>query len=338
MNKNIPLLSVLYGEEDFLIDKHIQDIITTVLPAESRALGLEVYENESATITNIINACQSLGMFATTKVVVVKNFYLLKNTKTESEPSKNEEFEIANLKAVLRNLSSDTYLIFVVYGNVDNRKKFVKHLKELSEFSEYKPFASWEGEKVVNWVNNWVKKNGKEIEETAAFRLHTIVGENLRLLDNEIQKLITFIGKNDRITVTDVDTVVSSAGANSFQLLDCLVEGKTALSMELISKILYHGEEPIKLLGLIVSHFRGLLMIKSLYEGRTQFGDIAKMCGKHPFIVKNTIGMMKNVTSSDFVKIMDMLCQTDLAIKTGQLKPDIALELLCQDILSITKK
>lgn len=339
MNTTTAQVSVIYGDEDFLIERHLRDIIKRVLGdyPVTNSYALEILEDERATITHIINACQSMGMFSTDKVVVVKNFFLL-NAKTDKEISPKDEFELENLQQNLKNIDPGTRLVFVNNGNVDNRKKFVKFLKSFAAMSEYKSFASWEGEKVIDWIKTQVKTQQKTIEEKAAYLLYTLVGENLRMLDSEIRKIITYIGSSPQITPHDVEIMASSASASAFMLLDTLVEGNAPKSMALLQKILHFGEEPIKLLGLLVSHFRGELMVKSLSQQSMQFAEVAKLTGKHPFIVKNIINAMKHLSVKDFIKIMNLLAKCDLNIKTGQQKPDLSLELLCYDILAITSK
>lgn len=332
-------ISVIYGNEDFLIEQHLKNLIAQALgpDGQQNPYAREVLEGENATITNIINACQSLGMFSQDKVVIVKDFYLL-NAKSDREPGEKEEFEIENLQSALKSLDPGTRLVFVNYGNVDNRKKFAKFLKSIGEFSEYKTFASWEADKVIDWIKKQARIYGKTLDERALFLLHTTVGENLRMLDSELQKIITYSGDAAHISIEDVENMVSSGGASSFMLLDRLIEGKSAKAMELLHAVLYHGEEPIKLLGLLVSHFRGLLMIKSLSAQNLPQPEIAKLSGKHPFVVKNTIASIKNITIRQLIDIMNLLTTADLNVKTGQLKPDVCLELLCQDILAITHK
>lgn len=331
-------VSLFYGDEDFLIDSEVKKVIDNVLPGADKSLNLDLLEGETATITNIINCSQALGMFQTDKVVVVKNFSLLKQAKAAESNDKKAEFENDNLKKCLEGLSQGTYVIFVYYGKVDSRKKFTKYLKKIATVKEFKTYASYESDKVISWIQEWVKAEGKSIDITAADKLHAIAGENLRVLDNEIKKLITYIGSNDSITVADVETMVSAVGSNAFELLDSLVDGNSSRAFDLLNKIFYFGEQPIKLLALFVSHFRGLLMIRSLMDDRMNNNEIAKHCGKHPFIVQKTMQKIRRINTSSFIQIIDKLAFTDLNMKTGKVKPVLAMEMLCSDILELTKK
>lgn len=330
-------VQLIYGKEDFLIDDNIHKVINEVLPeGSSRDFAIEVLEGESADINSIVNSIQSMGMFQNDKVVIVKGFSFLTTGKDKDD--KKTVFQMQNLKDSLENVAQGVYVLFVVYGSVDARKKFTKFIKKISQISEYKPFASYEGEKVAKWITARVIGYGKRISNQNAFRIHSITGgENLRILDSEIQKLITFVGDREEITASDIDSMVSSSASNIFSMLDYLIQVKVGKAISLLKDILFLGEQPIRVLALLVSHFRSLFMMKYLDELSTPKGDIAKAVGKHPYVVQKTLGSLRKVKSSSLEKIIHLLADADFNMKTGKLKPQVALELLFADIAIVLK-
>jgi len=52
----------------------------------------------------------------------------------------------------------------------------------------------------------------------------------------------------------------------------------------------------------------------------------------HPYVVKKTLAQLKNFSGPDLRRIYQKLFSFDLAVKTGRLQPELALEMLILEI------
>jgi DNA polymerase III delta subunit len=71
-----------------------------------------------------------------------------------------------------------------------------------------------------------------------------------------------------------------------------------------------------------------MLILKDLEERRKSLS----LSGLHPFVVKKTSGLCRYFSFPQLKEIYKKIYQTDLQIKTGQLDPELAIDLFVAQI------
>ena len=79
---------------------------------------------------------------------------------------------------------------------------------------------------------------------------------------------------------------------------------------------------------MLVYQFRNLIKIKSLLKQGLPEQEIVSQTKLHPFIVQKSIGQCRNFNLENLKLIYKKLFDADLAIKTGKINPNLALDLL----------
>jgi len=72
-------------------------------------------------------------------------------------------------------------------------------------------------------------------------------------------------------------------------------------------------------------------MIKDLTEKHYPYSSILKISKLHPFVLKKSWYLVNKFTLPELKKIYQKIFQVDLAIKTGKINPEIALDLVISD-------
>ena len=163
----------------------------------------------------------------------------------------------------------------------------------------------------------------------AAAHLAALVGADLRLLDQEIVKLATYTAGEHPITTVDVDVLVPYAqAAVVFDLVDALGrrDGKTAART--LHRLLDAGEHPMGLLAMIVRQFRFLIQVKELKAEGANPQTISKTLGIHPFPARKLHNQATYFTGEQLEVVYRHLLDSDVAIKSGEIAADVALDLL----------
>jgi len=83
---------------------------------------------------------------------------------------------------------------------------------------------------------------------------------------------------------------------------------------------------------MLAYQFRNLLKLKALSEKNIPYYALAKQANLHPFVVKKSQDQLRNFSLAQLKKIYRQLSQIDLAIKTGRLDQQTALDLLVAEI------
>jgi DNA polymerase-3 subunit delta len=159
------------------------------------------------------------------------------------------------------------------------------------------------------------------------------VGGNLRLLDQEITKLVTYTAGERAITGEDVDAIVPYAQAVIiFDLVDALGQRNGRAAARTLHGLLDAGAAPLYLLAMIARQFRLLIQVKELQGLGVNQQGIVKTLGLHPFPARKLQAQAIRFNASQLETILRWILDADVAIKSGQMEPEAALDLLVADV------
>lgn len=157
---------------------------------------------------------------------------------------------------------------------------------------------------------------------------------------NELEKLSVYSGQ---LSVREVENLVRpKIEAKIFDLVDAFGEKNAKKAHQELSKLLEKDEAELYIFTMIVGQFRNILIIKdylnpndkaqSSNQAQNSKFQIAKELGMHPFVAQKTSFQAKNFTLDELKKIYQKLMDFDIKIKTGEIEPRLALDLLIAEI------
>jgi DNA polymerase III subunit delta len=185
------------------------------------------------------------------------------------------------------------------------------------------------GAALENWIGKRAKNINVKIQPEAVSLLANFIGNNLRLLANEIDKLATYVGPGGTIRVEDVRQLSAQVQeARIFDLTDALAQRNRKQALNIMHDLLADGEPPLKLISTITSQVRSLLMVKELAQKGMRSGQVAATLGMAPFIVEKAMRQVNNFNIAQLEGAYRQLLATDAALKRSRLTPEMALDLL----------
>jgi DNA polymerase III subunit delta len=185
------------------------------------------------------------------------------------------------------------------------------------------------GNALESWIGKRAKSKNVKIQPEAMSLLANFIGNNLRLLANEIDKLATYIGPNGTIRAEDVRQLSAQVQeARIFDLTDALAQRNRKQALNIMHDLLSDGEPPLKLISTITSQVRSLLMVKELSQKGMRGGQVAATLGISPFIVEKAMRQVGNFKMAQLEDAYRQLLATDAALKRSRLTPEMALDLL----------
>jgi DNA polymerase-3 subunit delta len=292
-------------------DPSLADLNTTILDGESLSLG------------ELQQVCDSLPFMLDRRMVIVHHYL----TRLGGGGKRDGE-ALDALVRYLPSMSDSVRLIFVEADTLPKNHPILK-MAGKHDKGHIQTFEGPGRGGMVGWVVQRTEAKGATIERPAADALVIAVGDDLRLLDSEIEKLAIYAGDERPITADDVDLLVPYAGtANVFAMVDAIGrrDGRTALRV--LHKLLDENSAPLYLLSMIVRQFRILIQVKELSAQGLAASTIAKRAGLHPFVAEKAQRQAMNFTMGQLEIIYARLLETDLAIKTGQMEDVLALDTL----------
>ena len=319
MAKLAPTFYIFHGTDEFTRAETLADFRRRLGPPDTVDLNTTLLEGRSLTLGELRHACDAIPFLAEKRLVIVTG--MLARIAAQKKL-------VDDLVDYLPRLPETTRLVFVEQKPLPVSHPILK-LARQEERGYVKRFDPPAAKNLPRWVEERVREQGGEIEPQAAHQLAAVVGADLRLLDQEIVKLITYTNAERAITKDDVDTLVPYAQvAIIFDLVDALGRRDGRTAARTLHSLLDAGEHPLGLLAMIVRQFRLLIQVKELQAEGVNTPAIAKTLGLHSFPAGKLCNQATYFTGAQLEAVYRHLLETDVAIKSGKIETEVALDLL----------
>ena len=313
----IPPVCFLYGEETFLVERAVRMLLEKAIDPSLKDFNYNVFYGNESKGVDIVDAAQTLPMFAERRAVLVKRAEGLSAAAGEA------------LLPYIQNPAHSTCLIFCG-TKIDQRKKFFLELKKHGELVEFKRLYD---NKLSPFIQSEAVAQGKPIEPAAAELLAFLIGNNLQELSSQIQKLVTFAGTQSRISLEDVRTVASSSKAFTvFELAKFLCLKDLPHALKSMETLFRNGEEVPMMIGALSRHFRQLWRVREMMDAKAAKPEISKGAGVNPYFIDEMINQARNFDRTALKRIFSDLYRCDVASKTGGGQPYTLMHGLVVDI------
>ena len=185
------------------------------------------------------------------------------------------------------------------------------------------------GRNFVAAVQNMTTKAGGKITKEAAGLLAELAGGDPRQADQEIKKLLTYVGKERPIEEKDVLYLTPDASvADIFKMVDALGHRNGGRALNLLQKLL-EQQEPKMVFGMVVRQFRMLLLTRETLDnrgGRNEVIAALGIYGGRAFIADKIIPQARRFSLSELEYLYRQLLELDTAVKFSEITTRLALE------------
>ena len=331
MTKPAPTFYVFHGADEFTRAETLADFKRRLGPPDTVDLNTTILDGGTLTLAKLRHACETIPFLAEKRLVIVEGLLTRLAPRKDRELSTSQRELLTALADYLPRLPETTRLVFIEDKPLPARHSMLQ-LAQREERGYVKRFDPPDAKVLPRWIEKRVRKYGGEIEPQAAQQLAAVVGTDLRLLDQEIIKLVTYTQSptgGQAITIADIEAVVPYAqAAVVFDLVDALGRRDGRIAAQTLHRLLDAGEHPLMLLAMIVRQFRLLIQVKELKAERATPHDIAKTLRLHPFPARKLHTQATHFTAAQLEAVYRHLLDTDVAINTGKIDPEVALDLL----------
>jgi len=419
---------LLYGEEDFLIDKTLDKMIEILLDAKTRDFNLSILDGLEAPVPEILTLAETYPIMSSRRLIIVKNLAFFKKEKglSKTEILRNatsaydagdekkavslvlralqirkeenisdiinnfiDEYEdeldandldflsdlpgliseaevqfesIGNeMQYLLEWLSGDLPLsnivVFTVNEPVDERDKLVKAIEKVGIIVDF----SLQQDEVYKWVSNKLSEYNKKITSDAMRILRDRTGDSIRLISEEIEKIVAYVGQKQHINIDDIKQVVTwSRDENIFTFTDAIAKRNVSLALLSLHRLLNDGEPPIRINAMIIRQIRLMLQAKLLVEQeiikssavRMRYDDFKNYFSKlpssasqqlpesrqhnllkqNPYAAYKILQSIDQFSTDELIKYMEILLKADIQLKSSESSPKTVLEQVIFDL------
>jgi len=330
---------ILFGPDEFSLREELERIKDGLGDRESLASNTTTFEGKQVSLNQLMDACIALPFLGSHRLIIVEGLLsrfsnFSKGAKYadeagEGQALRRDKGEWGEFKKKVGGMPPSTVLI-LVDGQI---KKGNALLKRLAPLASVKEFPLLKGAALGEWILGRVKEGQGTISPEAVRMLASLVGENLWVLASEIEKLLLYTAGR-RIDEGDVKTVVSYAReANVFTMVDALIEGRAARAAPLLHQLLQEGDTAPYLLVMITRQLRLLVQSKELsLQGFAPAEVKARLALTSDYVLNKALEQGRSYSMGRLEQVYRKLLETDLSIKRGLWRGELALDLLVADL------
>ncbi|MBA7656119.1 putative protein YqeN [subsurface metagenome] len=334
---------VFHGDEEFRCSQAVAKLKAQIVSDGIGDLNIVVLDGKKVGLGELVGACNTVPFLTDRRLVIVEGLLerlepgassrAKKRTKSSS-PSASELEYADKLAAYLPDVPPSTRLVFV------ERKKLSPHnpiLKQATDSSEayVREFKQPGSGALQDWIRREARRKGADITGDAVRMLISFVGQNMRLLDQELEKLVALVNYSGTITGDDVKTLVHAThDANIFSLVDALGLRDRQRAMLELQELLATGASDLYLLAMMTRQIRLILSVKDLVEEKGLPPDATRreLRISHRFILEKLLRQARWFSIEELEMIQRRMLGIDQAIKTGSIEGSLALELLVVEV------
>lgn len=288
------MIFFFYGEDSFRAKNKI-DALKKKFHQSVDASGQNIMtlDGETLSLAKFFEAVKASGFLATKKLVLIKNIFNNKKIKDWQD-------DLIAYLDTQKDTVEENYLIFWQTDKPDVKSALYKTLKKFKYSEE---FAKLSPAKLEAWLKDKVTRANKNISPANLNLLLSYVGDDLWLLNNELDKLINF-STDSEITTENIKLLVAAkSNDNIFQLVEALGKKDKKQASLLLQQQLKTGANALYLLSMIVRQYRLLLKIKLLSSDLNNSFALAQALKIHQFVAEKSlkqsqlysIGQLKNI-------------------------------------------
>ena len=299
------MIYLLTGENLTLIEEKITEI-------KSQFSDIPFTTQKNSTLQTWLEPIESCDMFSPQTGLISMDPKWIKQTTKETLPKLEHGLAIAKQFNIP---------VIITAKNIDKRSIVYKLLKKIKVTEHACPeFKEWETDKVIQWIQSYCQTKNISIKAAAVELLVNGYSSQLSIIKQELDKCMIAILPNTTISVDDIKNSTGSAIGIYNSLSNSIKDGVIDKMIEHTQHLITLKEDPHKIFNHYLFQINQLLPIALGIAQKMSSDTIASQLGKHPYFVKKqTQSIVKNPLAPKIRKIIPLLAQIDLDIKSGKL-------------------
>jgi len=305
---------VVAGKDAALVKRRVGECVDALLSPDERAMALLSLTGKEAQIAQVLDELRTLPFLAERRVVVIQ----------DADPFVTAQRSA--LETYFEQPSPSGILILAV-GSWPGNTRLAKKLKSAGELISVDPPKPWHMARELVALTS--QRYQKRLALPAAELLVQLTGDNWSGLQGELDKLVLFVGQARDITVAQVEALVGHNRVfGAFEVIDAMSSGNAGEALKRLRNLFAEDKAAqYTVVGAFAYHFRRLFSGKALLTQGRSPADVAKAlrlwAKKDLFFAQ-----LRRLSLEQIGTYLQSLAEIDYQIKTGRMRPAVAMEQL----------
>jgi DNA polymerase-3 subunit delta len=298
-------IQLLAGDDDYGISCHLAKLKQPLL---QQWLMFNYFRYDASDLQEALAIARTPPLGDRSKVVVVDNL------------SFKEADHVAQLTAFEPSSIPPVNMLVLVCHHVDKRLKVFKHLTtKPNKYIEFNQQSEWRLDLIESDLRSLAREMQLSLPNEQFQYLAEAIGIDKMRTASELEKLQLY-ADGDRLTDDEVQALVPSLTQNSLKVATALRQGKGGEAALLAHQMVLRGENPLRILGTLITQFRTWLWVKlCLEKGTYKDWEIAKLCNlSNPRRMYYLKPEVERLNTFSLAAMLIALVELDAALKQGK--------------------
>lgn len=270
-------IQAIVGEDTYLAEEALERVLHAAV-GDDRQDSVQVVYGDERRWEDVLAAVRTGSLFAPRRAIVVRRAELLRYAAREEDAGESEaparrkaKAEADPVEEYASDPSPDTTLVLLA-ARPDRRRRPWKDLLARATVTDAAPRR---GRALRAHVEGELRRRGLRFAPDALEELLAELGQDLRRLMGEVDKLEAWAAGRREITADDVAAVMGRGLGQPLYLLSDAFAGRDAPgSLALVERLLADGEEGLRILATLHRSLRQVRMALALSEARVPRKDM----------------------------------------------------------------
>ena len=316
---NLQPIYYFFGEDYYLLQATVKAVEVAAAHFITSEFDKETFFGDSNNLGEVLDFASSFPFGSEKKLIIVKQFEKIKDKNLLTRYAESPvEFTILVLvhDGLISNLNSEPYKTL-------SKNNFIFEAKELK------------GKNLIKWLVNFVIEKGKSISEENASLLVDISGDNRSMLENQLEKIFTFMNKENEITFKHIrELTIRLKKYSIFDLQNAIGKKDKGKAISIAFNLLDNGVEPVFIIAMLTRYFTGVARISELTKMNMPIPQAARIVGTHQFYYKDYQNARKIYPDKDIANSFRALLKADLSVKTTSADSKNIITILISEMLA----
>jgi DNA polymerase III subunit delta len=300
-SKNFLPIFYFFGEDSFSIDNALRTVEESFKDIITSDFDKEYFYGDEKNLNEVLDLAAAFPFGSEKKLIIFKDFEKVKDKKALTAYAKSPvDFTtiIFIHRGAITNLSSDPFKTLAA-------KNFIFEAKELK------------GHNLINWIIEYAEAKGKHLPAENAQLLVDIVGESRSLIEDQLEKILIFLGDEKEITLQSIQALSTALKQYTiFDLQNALAKKDKKNSLKIAFNLLEKGAEPTYIIHMLTRYFTGLSRIKELNQLKMSDQEAARIVGTHPYYYKDHKKAREKYSDRELFNAVKSLLKADFSVKS----------------------
>lgn len=318
---------LLMGEERLLRDQALDAIVRAALAGGLPEFNLDRFTAGETHVDKILGATRTVPMMAKRRVVIVKNLDRWDTSATEASDDDGGGKALPPLDRLAEYAKApvDSTCLILVAQKIDGRRKLVTAAKKGGFGVDC---AVIDGRKLPGWIRDRAKGKGHSIDGDVCELIAEIAGPDLSYLDDVLERLSLYVGRDAPITEEAVATCVTRVRlADTWNLVDAASTKNLGRVLALFADVYDPRDRGLPLVGAIAWSLRQLLKLEAALASGATIDEAARRANIYPaFRAREHAQKLKAFKPRELERWLVAVQEADFALKSSRRSGDAILE------------